>query len=387
MRFKDIIGSRELKHKLIYQIGEGRVPHAQIFEGKLGYQPLAFALAYTQRLVCMNPIDGDSCGECSACRKISKLEHPDVYFIYPAGVPLGKKGKKDDFTSIDFISAWRNIVLSSTPQACFSESQWYKTSGIGGEKGNTQGSIGRAEADFIIDSVKYAPTDGSYRVFIIWLPERMNNAAANALLKLFEEPRDKNIFLFVSPNPEQILPTIVSRTQPVIVPATGTEDIFSFLSTLKELEGESESKIQAIASAANGDLLEAIRMSTDTEELYLELFISLTRSSFKANISEILEWVEQFATLNKEQQKEFFRVSTKILRQSIMYNLGLKELAYSYGSEHDFVSNFQKVITKHNIDAVLNEFTLANRDLQQNGNVKIVITHFALSLSAALRKK
>lgn len=385
MRFSDILCSEELKNRFYQQLVSGRVAHAQIFEGKAGYNSLALALAYSQYLNCTSPVAGDSCGECRQCKKSDALQHPDVCFIMPVGLPLGKKGKKDDFTSIDFVEQWRDMINDSQPRGCFTESEWYAFSGIGGEKGNTQGSIGRKEAEYIIDQVKYSPIDGGFRVFIIWLPERMNNSSANALLKLFEEPSEHNVFLFVSENPKQIISTITSRTQSVKISAIDTNQIFDYIKSISDRDDEVLSKI---ASVANGDILEAVRLlRSDGENEQLERFISLTRASYAARISDMLEWVEEFATLNKERQKQFFIESIKLLRQSFMLNIGMDDLSYSYGEEFSFVNNFKKVINVNNIDILISEFERTYRELSQNGNVKIVVTHFVLSLTSILRKQ
>lgn len=386
MKFSEIVGSEALKKILAHNIDSGRIAHAQMFEGRAGYQSLSFALAYAQYLNCTSPIEGDACGVCNSCLKNSVLQHPDLHFVYPVGVPIGKKGKKEDFVSTDFIAVWRETVLKSIPKGCFSETEWYRVSGIGGEKGNSQGSIGRSEADYIMEQTRYSPIDGGFRVFILWLPERMNNSAANALLKLFEEPAEKTVFLFVSEQPQQVLPTIISRTQSITIPAVETDAIYHFL---QENFHRDDATAKTIASVANGDIAEAVKMITaeNAENAELEMFILLTRYCYTAKIDKILEWVDEFTLLNKEQQKKFFRESMDILRASFMVNLGAEQIAYCWGSEHDFVKNFHKVINPKNIEPLVNEFERAFKELSQNGNARIVVTHFALSLISKLKIK
>ena len=83
MRFADIIGHDDLKRRLAAQIDAGRVSHAQLFTGLAGYGTLPLALAYVQYLFCPNRHDGDSCGECPACRQVAALAHPDLHFVFP----------------------------------------------------------------------------------------------------------------------------------------------------------------------------------------------------------------------------------------------------------------------------------------------------------------
>ncbi len=387
MRFGDIIGRHEIKGLVVQQIGRGRLPHAQIIEGRAGYQSLAFAMAYAQYINCENPLtEGDSCGVCPSCIKSEALAHTDIYYIFPACVPLGKRGKKDDYTSSDLMPQWREAINSSTPLGCFREIDWYKISGIGGEKGNTQGSIGRAEAEYISSMVTYKPIEGGRRIFIIWLPEKMNNSAANALLKLFEEPSEHNIFLFVSINPEQVLNTIVSRTQRITIPAIESQHMFEYLKSINQKIDSDE--LMGIVNVANGDIIEAITaMNGNSQEVNLELFITLTRMGYAANTQALITWAEEFATLNKEAQKNFFIDSIAILRQAFISSLGLDSISYSYGKHLEFTTNFKRVINRNNISGITSHFEKAYFDLQHNGNARIVATHFALTLTKELRVK
>ncbi len=385
MRFKDIVGLQHLKEVIVAQIERGRIPHAQIIEGVAGYQSLPFAIAYAQYINCLSPIEGDSCGECSSCIKSEMLQHPDISFVFPAGVPLGKKGKKDDYISIDLMAEWRKAICDSAPMGCFTEAEWYSISGIGGEKGNSQGSIGRAEAEYISQLVSYKPIEDGYRVIIIWLPEKMNSSAANALLKLFEEPAPRNIFLFVSEQPQQILETITSRTQRITIPAIDNEDIVNYLVSISDRE---RGELEAIGAAANGNIIDAVKSINSSGQLEnLERFKLLMQKSYKPDIHGVLEWVDEFIALNKEQQKAFFNEAINILRQSFMLNIGLEECAYSFGEYREFVDRFQAVITKANIADIVASFERAYRDISHNGNSRVVITHFALTLTPLLRKK
>lgn len=386
MQFKEIIGGESFKAMLAQNIDDGRVAHAQIFEGKSGYQSLSYAVAYAQYVNCENPEMGDSCGRCFSCLSSAKLEHPDIIFIYPAGVPLGKKGKKDDYLSSDFITQWRSLFLASKPKGSFSEADWYKESGIGGEKGNSQGSIGRGEADAIFEKTNYSPTGNGLRIFIIWLPERMNRATGNSLLKLFEEPSEKTLFLFVSENSSQILQTIVSRTQNITIPPINSEDMLNYLKTASECD---DAVIKSISNVANGDILTAMKMlaTIDQEEQELEQFMKLTRACYSANIENVLEWVDRFISFSKEEQKRFFIKSVDIIRASYMENIGASNLSYIYGKEKDFVEKFNAVIHGGNVDKLVNEFERTYRELSQNGNSRIIVTHFALSLITLLKIK
>src|SRR5687768_5271912 len=97
MRFADIVGKKQVKEHLIKTVHSARISHAQLFLGPEGNGGLALALAYAQMISCENRLESDSCGECSSCRKYSRLIHPDLHFSYP----FFAKHKED--TAISFI--------------------------------------------------------------------------------------------------------------------------------------------------------------------------------------------------------------------------------------------------------------------------------------------
>ena len=93
MFFKDVIGQEETKQRLIQEVNEGRIPHAQLICGPEGVGKLPLALAYARYISCTNRGATDACGVCPSCVKFSKLVHPDVHFVFP----VVKSGRSDDY--------------------------------------------------------------------------------------------------------------------------------------------------------------------------------------------------------------------------------------------------------------------------------------------------
>ena len=107
--FKDIIGQEPAKQRLIQEVQEGRIPHAQLFCGPAGVGKLPLALAYARYICCPNRTETDACGTCPSCVKWNKLVHPDVHFVYP--IVKSAKGKKE--VCDDYIANWRHLLLNS----------------------------------------------------------------------------------------------------------------------------------------------------------------------------------------------------------------------------------------------------------------------------------
>ena len=109
MFFKDVIGQEEAKQRLIAEVKEGRIPHAQLICGPEGTGKLPLAIAYARYICCENRGEHDACGVCPSCTKFNKLAHPDFHFVFPV---IKKKAGKDTVCD-DFISEWRQFVMNN----------------------------------------------------------------------------------------------------------------------------------------------------------------------------------------------------------------------------------------------------------------------------------
>ena len=379
MKFSDIIGQDTLKARLRAQIDAGRVSHAQLFTGDAGYGSLPLALAYVQYLFCKNRHDGDSCGVCPSCQQIEALAHPDLHMVYP----VNKREKKSGEVIISdmFIKEWRELWQSN--KGIFSAEEWFSMLDLGK---TLKGLITAKESEEIIRKLQFKSFSSDYKAMIIWLPEAMNQEAANKILKILEEPWDKTLFILVSEHPDQLLQTITSRTQEVSV---GRIDI----PTLKSIalsEGKSEQEAHNIARLANGSLLELRELlrgeTDDTRATSFELFTRLMRLSYNDKHLELFEWADDVSALSREGQRQFLLHAVRLLRESYMLHAGLGSISYLWGDEEKFCRNFAPYIGNQNIEILVKEIEDAMLQIAQNGAPKIVFTHFALAVSKQINR-
>ena len=379
MKFSDIIGHDDLKGRLRQQINAGRVSHAQLFTGLAGYGSLPLALAYVQYLFCPNRHDGDSCGECPSCRQIEALAHPDLHFVFP----VNKREKKSGEVVISdlFIDKWREIWREK--RGVFSADEWYDRLDLGK---TMKGLITVKESDEIIRKLNFKSYSSEYKAMIIWLPEAMNQDAANKILKILEEPWEKTLFILVSERPELLLSTIISRTQEVCVPRIDV----ATLQNVAIAEGKSPSEALNMARLAGGSLLELGELmrgeSDEMRNQCFELFTRLMRLSYNDKHLELFEWADDMTALTREGQRQFFLHSVRLLRESYMLHAGLGKISYLWGEEAQFCSKFAPYIGNQNIEALIAEIERAMLQIAQNGSPRIVFTHFALAVSKMINR-
>ncbi len=379
MQFKDIIGQVELKKRLVQAVESGRVSHAQLFAGQTGCGSLAMAVAYFQYLNCEHRIAGDSCGECANCRQIAALAHPDLHLVFP----VNKQGKKSGevILSDEFLPLFRRLFEER--RGYFSPEEWYEQLDLGK---TLKGLITAREADTIIRKLSFKSFEAIYKAVLIWLPETMNEEAANKLLKILEEPWEKTLFLLVSEQPTRLLQTILSRTQEVAVGRIEP----AILESVARDEGV-EDAIQAhnMARLADGNLLELRHLLSGEHDGQrkenFDLFCQLMRLCYNDKHLELIGWAEEVAQLSREQQRMMLNDSARLLRESFMLHAGMDEISYLWGEELTFCKRFAPFVGTENIEPLVAEIEAARAQINQNGNPTIVFTHFALAVSKLIK--
>ena len=383
MLFRDIIGQEATKQQLRQSVREGRIPHAQLFTGISGIGKLQLALAYAQYLNCPHRTDEDSCGICPTCLQYQHLQHPDLHFVFP----IVKTDAGD--TCNDFLEPWRAILLE---KKYFDLDDWHVALGVD----NKQSMIYEKESGEILRKLSLKAYGDGYKIVIIWQPEKMNAATANKLLKIFEEPSDKTVFILVSEHPEQLLSTILSRVQTVRIPRLEQQTIMTALMQ----QGIEASKANDIARIANGSYLAALKKADETETNQQELadFIALFRDAYTVGVlndphkkyeslKRLRQWSLDMAGTGREKQKHFLQYAQQQVRENYIRNMGADELNYQMEGERAFSTKFAPFIHDGNVEQIMNQLDLAERQIEQNGNAKIIFFDLCLQMIVLIKQK
>jgi DNA polymerase-3 subunit delta' len=274
---------------------------------------------------------------------------------------------------------WREAFLSNP---YLSENDWYEA--IGAE--NKQGIINKEESLQILRKLGLKPYESDFRMMIVWLPEKMNQPAANKLLKVIEEPPERTFIAMVSEHTDRILPTIVSRTQLLHVPPLTDPEIREGL--MSEHTENQELVEDAIRKSGGNYRIALQTLRNDQLEIqYFDLFTTLMRLCYARNIIEVNDWVEKVAGLGRERQKQLLNYSLRLLRESFILNLGQEELNYLSGKEKAFTEKFSPFIHQGNVHDIAEGFTLAVNHIEANGNPRIILMDLAIGMIKLLMIK
>lgn len=374
MRFSDVIGQDEVRERLLQMVREDRLPHAIMLCGQQGVGKKALATAFACYLLS---------GETDNSEKpehpmLAKLEHPDLHFTFPT-IKLPSMSTEHMPVSDDFIKEWREQMLQSP---YFGMDEWMTA--MGAE--NQQAIITAGESDELVRKLSLKSSLGGYKVSVIWLPERMNIACANKLLKLIEEPPQQTVFIMVCEEPDKLLETIRSRVQRIDVKRVDKDAIKK---ALVEKRGISDEAAMRISRLANGSWLKALQeLQVGTEnEQFLDLFIMLMRLAYQRKVKDLRKWSDTMAGFGREKQKRFLEYFLRLVRENFMYNFQQEELTYMTQEEENFARNFARFINEANVLPIYDLANKAIRDIGQNANAKIVFFDFTLQMIVLLIQK
>lgn len=365
MQFRDVIGQQELKNHLVNEVNQEKISHAQLFLGNAGYGGLPLALAFVQFLFCERKASHDSCGECPSCRKVSELQHPDLHFSFPVVQAIGKKSDL-------FLKDWREQIHENP---YFNLIDWLRRI----DDKERKPIIGTEESQEIIKKLTLKSYEGGFKVMIIWMAEEMNTTCANKLLKILEEPPKNTLFILLCEKQDQLLPTIISRTQLLKIPRINSDDLSLYL---RNKENISTTNAESIVARVEGDAIAANELIGTHQELDLnrEMFIQLMRVCFKKDVIQMLDWAENMASASKDRQKIFVLYALHMFRQSMLRNYTGDQLTRVSDEENEFLKNFSRFISGNNVFDFMDTFNNAHYHLDRNANAKLLFTNMSIKV-------
>lgn len=281
-RFSEIVGQEHISRTLQNAIKTNRIAHAYLLCGPRGTGKTTSAKVFAKALNCLNPVDTEPCNECENCRRVNE-------------------GSSMDVMEIDAAS-----------------------------------NRGIDEIRDLREKVKFAPTEGKYRVYIIDEVHMLTTEAFNALLKTLEEPPGHVIFILATTEPHKIPVTVLSRCQRFDFRSIGIHDIVERLEkVVHELAIEADKEaLNLIARAAEGGMRDALSLldqsiSFGSDKITLEnvnMVLGTVDSEFLFKMAECiagynvqsgLELVDELVRQGKD-VKQFARDLTYYLRNLLM---------------------------------------------------------------------
>ncbi len=208
MSLPDLIGHEDLRSTLAAALARNQLPGSLLLHGPAGIGKQRLSLWLAQRMVCESPGPVEPCGVCAPCKAVLKLQHPDVHWFFPMPRPKVSGGQDKMGDALEEARAEELAIRRAHPFRATTPSE-------------TVG-IFVAHVQTLRRLAMNRPAMTRRKIFIIGdaenlVPQEASPEAANALLKVLEEPPADTTFILTAADPESLLPTIKSRVLPIRV--------------------------------------------------------------------------------------------------------------------------------------------------------------------------
>lgn len=260
----EVIGHQRSKETLTRWLAAGRLPQALLLHGEagIGKGQLAFWLA--QRILCRASDPVEACGQCRDCHLIARLSHPAVRWVFPTP-PAQYFGPEE-----------REAYLSAR-----AEDPWVELAT------DRSGEIRIDEVRGLVREAGMRAWEGGSRVFLLTDADRLNREAANALLKLLEEPPAGLYLVLTSSRPAALPTTVLSRCRRVACPPLSRREVEEVLASRLGPE------VRALAELADGAPQRALRMSGEEGEALLRAARALLEAAREEKLTLPLDLLEE----------------------------------------------------------------------------------------------
>jgi DNA polymerase-3 subunit delta' len=237
MLFDNLLGQEVAKRAIQRAWMEGRLAGSYLFYGPEGVGKEAAAMELAQALNCREP--DPPCRSCAHCRRIANYQHPDFFYLMP--VPHSESE-----------SERRKIAEEVAEQLKEKSEHPYRRPFF-----DRPTAIAIDDIRSLKQGLMLQPYEGGRKAVVMSQAEKMTEEAANAFLKILEEPSPSTVFILISSRPHALLPTIASRCQKVrfdLLPPQAIEDY------LRQRRGLPEVEAKLMADLSAGSLGRALSM-------------------------------------------------------------------------------------------------------------------------------
>jgi DNA polymerase III, delta'' subunit len=325
MSFHDIYGHEKKIETIRKALAQKRIGHAYLFSGIQAIGKKTLAGEFVKALNCEK--EGafhDSCGECSSCRKIQRGNHPDVFSVEADG----------QFIRIDAIRE-------------------------------------------IQEQMKCKPLEARRRVFVIDDADKMNDQAANALLKILEEPSPSNILILVTARPYSMPSTIISRCQHMRFNPLRFDTVAKFL---VDRMGMDNKRALLLAGLSGGSIGHAMELNEDDIVIYRAELLKLLSMTQRDDPFSLINFAS-FLGQGKKEIKQGLNILSTFFRDALVFKETRKNEMLINQDNSSFISTQAARLSGgeiiHNIELV----ERARETIEQNVNKLLTLETMAFKLN------
>lgn len=375
MAWSSVLDQDRVVQTLRRALAQERVAHAYLLHGPDGVGKRAVAYEMARALQCPEQAD-EACDACPTCRKTRRMVHPDVHVNLPHPWSQEKDRDEDDigarirrlgenpYAAIDYV---RRPSLSD-PSETSNQQVYYR--------------IDQVRQD-IIQPMSLAKGEGKYKVNILIDAEKMREEAANAFLKLLEEPPPQTVFLLTTNRPDQLLPTILSRCQQLRFDPLLPDTIEKALVDREQMEPEAASMLARMADGSYSRALELAE--NDALMTSRELVLDFFRAAYTQKVESLDRCIQELQNQGRERVKSVLRLMLRWMRDLLLYRTMGEEAPLVNVDQKEAVARFCDNLPDADLEGMVTLVEEAMELAERNVRVSLILTALAHGLARAMR--
>lgn len=377
MIYKNLILHDRLWDRILSSWNKNRLPHAILLHGPKGSGKEGHAIEIAGLVNCEKPAKTGACGKCPGCKKIISFQHSNVHLI--TALPRKRSGlKKED-----------SVIKSLSP------AEMENLRGQMEKKGRDPYSRIELEGanTILINSVRdlrreiyMSKMDYGWRVILIFDADKLcqpTPEAANALLKILEEPPEKTIFVLVTSNLSGMIDTIKSRCQQIFIPGLDPDQVQDYLLKMKV----SETQARTISHVCGGNLNLAVQLIHSYDEVMsdLELFGKAVFSSRPEHWKKLSDRMGLIKRKSMQDLNNFIRTGIVLFRDLLVFEKTGRESDLVIQDYVQKYVNIQNRCPKADWSRCIKNLEDTNRFIQANGYLPLLVVNLLLDIHAAVK--
>lgn len=333
MQWNNIIGHKQVVTQLCLMQQEDRIPHAMLFCGTDGVGKSLVAEALAAAILCHAPVHNQACGHCKACQALAASTHPDFFQIQPESETKAAPAIR--------IEAVRKLQ----------------------------------------EEIARIPLLSERRVVIMQEADKMNEAAANCLLKTIEEPSGQIVFILLTSRPSALLDTIISRCMRVEFGILQPDELVKILYQ----QGIEEPLAGKLASIADGSVSKALAMQ-DEELLNLQTqAFDLASAAGTLGVEQLLQLAKEMSSHSRERLIQWLGFLAMIYRDLLMLYSGSGLPLYNQSD----IDRLSSLLNKYHQQELLQLLQLVQdyqKRLGSNVNTQLCLEGFLIRINNYLEE-
>ncbi len=365
-----LVGQQFAREQIERIIESERISHSYLFSGPPGIGKTAFALAFAELI---NGVDNlTNLGEQAFSKKSSWFNHPDIHVFLPVPTDVSVEElrnrlellRKDPYEVVDFsLRPSLTDEDSSKNKRAFYPIDYFR--------------------EEIRPTAYLKPNEGRKTVVIMTGIENMRKEAANAFLKLLEEPSENMMFLLTTDHTESLLPTIISRCQHIQLSALKTNEIEE---ALIKYDGLPDEEASYLARVSGGNYAMTRFFDVDSLKKTRQEIIEYLRYSYVQDAVNITETAQDWQSqLNLEGQVAVLNVIDVFLRDLLVYRSTQKKELITNADQIEVIRKFCTRLEDARLEDMISHLNDCKPMIYQNVQPKLIFTALALRFSNLMR--